>query len=203
MICTIDSQNLKVARKAAQVESQKLVLVPKSLSDVEAYETAKAEAEYEARAAWTGMSAADQSEIKELIYRVKDLMIAALQSAANALRGQYQGELTTAQYINSERFSELKWIYDVAVRIPSDVAEELFGDLVARFVELVRYTQRCRDERRRRMIDRVRAIGSRPKRKLIVMAKRSDSWTPRQSTGEVIAMMSTRAQYQFVVPAAA
>jgi hypothetical protein len=141
-------------------------------------------------------------DIMELLSHAKSQMESAIEFANRTLRGPRPGELTPVQYVNSKRYSELKWIYDVAIRVPMDVARELFEDLLAKFIELVRHTQRCRDERRRAMLDRI-GDGFKPARQVVVAAKRGVVWSPSQSTGEVVQMMTTRARHQFVTPAAA
>ncbi len=83
-----------------------------------------------------------------------------------------------------------------AVRIPKDVAEELFGDCVSRFSELVRYTIRRRYQRQSELLDRIRD-GFTPSRKVVALAKLGVVWAPVQTTGEVVAMMTTLGQYKF------
>ena len=204
LVVTMHSQNVRASRKAAQAEAERVMLAAAVAPDAEAvaYESGLADAQFECRAAWEGLSERDRMDIMELLSHAKSQMESAIEFAKRTLRGPRQGELTPVQYVNSERYSELKWNYDAAIRVPRDVARELFGDLLAKFIELVRSTQRCRDERRRTMLDRI-GNGFKPVRQVVVAAKRGVVWSPSQSTEQVVEMMSTRARYQFVMPAAA
>lgn len=202
LIKIMHTQNLRAAWKAAQLEAEKLMLTVKVVTEGEKYEAAREEAEFEAKAAWRAKTEDERLAIVEVIRHAKSQMRDALESAKRTSLGRFKGELTRAQYVNSERYTYHKWVYDAAIRIPRDAAVELFGDLVAKFIELVRHTQRCRDERRRTMRDRIRD-GFKTARQVVLVAKRGVVWSPSLSTGEVVEMMTTRAEYQFAKPAAA
>jgi len=182
-LCIVDKQQIAASKTA-------------DADDADEQRVAQLEAEFEVRAAWNAMTEDQQIDTEEIVYRANEQMMDVIESANNTRRGPYRGELTHAQFSMSRKHSHFRWIYDAVIRIPKDVAEELFGDHVGKFVELVRYTMRRRYARQRTIVDGIRD-GLTPSRKVVAMAKRGVVWEPTQTTGEVVTMMTTLGQYRF------
>jgi hypothetical protein len=153
-------------------------------------------------AAWEAMPDERKFAIKTIIKEGKIAILDAVETATEGhdkkpwgwyVEGRYWGELTVAEYSTCDQYSFFGWAAEVVCALPEEFATSIFGAPVAKFIEILRHTERGRAGRRRNYKSKISEIDTPSvKRKREPAAKISGAhFYPFMGGTEIVAGITT------------